>query len=160
MIHLVLVRHAQAEHAGPAQTDAERALTKHGLKDAARTADAIAAFDLPRPLEVLSSPKVRAFETARIIAARLEAGEPRKLAILKGDHDPARILRELHVEDGVASVVVVGHMPDLGYLLARMVRPGDGGAAGLPTAGYAWLELDAIPPVEPPVVRKVGRPGE
>lgn len=159
-MHLVLVRHAQAEHAGPAQTDAERPLTKHGLKDAARTADAIAGFSLPRPLEVVSSPKVRALETARIIAARLEAGEPRKLAILKGDHDPARILRELKVGDDVASVVVVGHMPDLGYLLARMLRPGEGGGVSLPTAGYAWLELDAIPPVEPPALRKLGAAGD
>ncbi len=158
-MHLVIIRHAQAEHAGPAHSDFDRALTRRGVKDAGRSANAIASFDLPRPVSVVTSPKVRALETARIVAARLDAGEPRTLAILKGDHDPDSILRELAAQDGVASLIVVGHMPDLGYVLARLLRPGANGGVALATGGYVWVEVDAIPPTEPALVRRLGGAG-
>ena len=156
LVHLILVRHAQAETLGDgAKTDADRALTKTGEVAAAQTGRLIASWNLPAP-RIVTSPKLRALSTARIIASEMGLGEPEAIDTLRGDHDPDRILRALgELESGC--LIVVGHLPDLGYIVARLVRPGVSGAVSIPTAGYVWLELDGIPAREPARVRMASR---
>ena len=143
---LILVRHGEAEKAGPAQTDAERRLTRAGERAAARTGRILAELGVPSP-RIVTSPKVRALETARILAHELNAEPPVVVEALLGDHEISRIIAALaRVETDC--VIAVGHMPDLGELGARLLDPGAAGSVAMRTAGFMWLEVDGMPPRE------------
>lgn len=102
---------------------------------------------------ILTSPKVRALETARIIAETMGADAPTIVEALRGDHEISRILAALANVEG-ERIIAVGHMPDLGGLAARLLDPAESGSVAMRTAGYVWLELDALPPrVTPRLVR-------
>ncbi len=80
-----LLRHAAAEPHGTRQ-DADRRLTERGerqARDAARALVALgASFDA-----LLTSPKVRALDTARLVAEELGCGDPQVREELAGDFD-------------------------------------------------------------------------
>ncbi len=149
---LILVRHAEAASAGAMQTDAERCLTPAGEQAAARTGRTLADLSLPHP-RIVASPKVRAFETARILARELSVDPPKAIESLRGDKNTAQILAAL-AEEKTDCLIAVGHMPDLGELAARLLDPGVSGAVSIPTAGYVWLELDGLPPREAARLRR------
>ena len=140
---LILVRHGEAEHGGPLQIDAERRLTRAGERAAARTGRILAEHGVTSP-RIVTSPKTRALETARILARELEVGPPTVVEALGGGHEPSRILAAL---DGKQTecVIAVGHMPDLGELVVHLLDPDVRGSVSFRTAGYVWLEIDAIP---------------
>jgi phosphohistidine phosphatase len=151
-VDLILVRHGEAESAGPMQTDADRRLTAVGERAAARTGRKLAELGLPRP-RIVASPKVRAFETARILARELSVDPPSAIPALRGDDDPDQILAALAKQKSTC-LIAVGHMPDLGKLAVRLMDPSVSGAVAIPTAGYVWLELDGLPPREPARLRR------
>ncbi len=121
-----LLRHADAEQGSP---DAERRLSAKGRGQADAAARALALMDVG--IEAcLTSPKVRARETAAPVCAALgiEAEEDRRLE--GGPFDP----RELAEERG-EHVLLVGHDPDFSLAVNRMtgaqVRMKKGGLAGI-----------------------------
>jgi len=119
--------------------DEVRALVPRGRKRARRAARALARLGVSRP-RVLHSPRLRALETADILLRRL-GGEGVACAALGEPLSPA-LLTQIAGE----RVVVVGHEPWLGQLLAGLV-------VGMPRAtrlrlkkaGLAWLEGEARP---------------
>jgi phosphohistidine phosphatase len=122
-----LLRHGEAADGSP---DAERPLTEKG-EDQARTAGAALAA-LGVSLDVcLSSPKVRAAETARLACEHIDGSEVRLDERLAGGPvDP----NELAAEVG-DNVLLVGHDPDFSMAVHRMtgaqVRMKKGGLAGV-----------------------------
>jgi phosphohistidine phosphatase len=119
---LVFIRHAIAEDRdafdGP---DAQRPLTKQG-RSRARAAFA-AAFEHLSPTRILTSPFVRATQTAELVQELLPARVPQEeCAALRPDADWAAwtsALKELEKAwkpDEV--VVIVGHEPSIGALFA------------------------------------------
>ncbi|MFO0935495.1 MAG: phosphoglycerate mutase family protein [Gemmataceae bacterium] len=113
---LILVRHAEAEPVGEggAATDYDRALTELGQKQADALTQAIAKLKLPLGL-VLTSPYVRALQTAEPLAAILTPGTPpQKEDHLRLEEMKPRKLAKVIAELGQTVVYVVGHMPDLG----------------------------------------------
>jgi phosphohistidine phosphatase len=122
-----LLRHGEAADGSP---DAERPLTEKG-QDQARTAGAALAA-LGVSLDVcLSSPKVRAAETARLACEQIDGSELRLDERLAGGPvDP----NELAAEVG-DNVLLVGHDPDFSMAVHRMtgaqVRMKKGGLAGV-----------------------------
>jgi phosphohistidine phosphatase len=130
-VRLFLVRHAEAE---PGEPDELRKLTAHG-RDQAREVGARLAADGIRPDVVLSSPLLRARETAEAIARATGApAEP--------DDRLAPGATAEHVRSSVAgrgeTVVVVGHQPDCGQIAASI---SGGPEPRFPTAGVCELEL-------------------
>jgi len=106
-----LVRHAEAEDGTP---DAERALTANGERQARTLGAALARLGVE--LEAcVSSPKVRARETARIAceALSLELVEDERLA--GGPFDANEVAAE-HGEE----VMLVGHDPDFSLAVHRL----------------------------------------
>lgn len=121
-----LVRHTEAEDGSP---DAERKLTAKGEQAAATIADALARLGV----EVdgcVSSPKVRAVETARPICAGLghELTEDERMA--GGPFDPHEVAADVG-----ENALLVGHEPDLSMAVHRMtgaqVRLPKGGVVGV-----------------------------
>ena len=145
MITLILVRHAKAAPRGWRRPDDERPLTPEGHEQAGRTGEIVRGLVSP-DVKVLCSPKRRARETAEIIAAALEpAVRTESRDCLRGDLDPDEILRALG-SPSADCLVLVGHEPDMGRLLARLLDPDYQETIPFPPAGYAHVEVDAIPP--------------
>jgi phosphohistidine phosphatase len=132
---LILWRHAQAEDSAPGG-DLRRALTAFGRRQAAGIAAWLDAR-LPATTHVLASPALRAQQTAQALGRRFDT-EP---AVAPGGA-PDALLRAAGWPDADAPVLVVGHQPTLGLVLAHLL--GDAQPApAVVTASVWWLRRDA-----------------
>jgi phosphohistidine phosphatase len=146
---LLVVRHAIAEDAEEfarsGQDDSLRPLTARGRRRMVRGARGLRA-QIPELAAIVTSPYLRAVETARILAdAYGGAPEPRRAAELVPDARPAALLRWLRALGPAASagtVAVVGHEPHLSrlvtWLLAARGRP----LIEIKKGGACLLQLD------------------
>lgn len=137
---LTLVRHAKSSWKDTSLTDRDRPLNKRGKRDAPEMGRRIAAAGI-RPSLIVSSPAVRAWTTAKVIAN--EIGYPREflqrdnalyLASVNG------ILDVIASQDvGFNSLMLVGHNPGFtdfaNYLVPGLTN-------NVPTAGVISVELD------------------
>lgn len=144
-MNLILVRHAEAAVQTPSISDPDRPLTATGKKEAARTGGAIAGLRIVEP-RIVCSPKRRAKETAAILATTIGLGTPEEIPCLLGGFEPDSILSGLAAFAGTPALIAVGHEPDMGRLLARLIDPAWGGTIPFPTAGFAWVEIGTLPP--------------
>jgi phosphohistidine phosphatase len=123
---LWLVRHGDAEDGTP---DAERPLTEDGREQAQAVGAALKALGV-EPGACLTSPKVRAVETARIACDPLGI-EPQLEPKLAGGPFDAEALAAGLGDD----VLLVGHDPDFSMaihsLTGAQVRMKKGGLAGV-----------------------------
>jgi phosphohistidine phosphatase len=119
---LILWRHAEAqEHpdqprgsSGDAQ-DLARRLTPRGEKQAARMA-AWLDRQLPEGARILSSPALRCEQTALALGRKFKRCEE-----LAPEGDPLALLELVQWPQGRSPVLVVGHQPTLGRVVARVL---------------------------------------
>jgi phosphohistidine phosphatase len=119
------------------------------------------------PSVILTSPLPRAAETADIVAAGLHgAPAPRQLPALGPDVPAVQTLRALRLFARHRALMVVGHQPSLGQLVALLLTgSADGVALDLKKGGCAALESTGLVPgggaalrwlVTPRMLRRVG----
>ena len=122
---LYLVRHAIAEERGDKwPDDTKRPLTKQGIDRFAQAVKGLRAIDLTLD-EVLTSPLVRARQTAEILAAGLKHPPTVKtLDALSPGHSPAAVVSAVGKVARRPRVALVGHEPDLGELAAYLIGAG------------------------------------
>ncbi len=141
-IELHLLRHADAgDPAGWARPDAERPLSTKGLRQADRLARHLAALDL-EPDAILTSPKVRAVQTAEAVAAALG----RRVTVderLAGDLDLEALEAILRDAGDVRRPLLVGHDPDFSDLVATLI----GAELTMRKGALARIDLDG--PIAP-----------
>lgn len=130
---LILWRHAEAEDAREGQDDLDRSLTSRGRKDAARVG-AWLDKHLPKDTRVLCSPALRCQQTALGLGRRYEAAHE-----LAPGATTAQILRVTQWPAAQAPVLVVGHQPVLGQVLAQLLRMESGEHAVRKGAAW-WLQ--------------------
>ena len=123
-IQLYLLRHADAGDpeawSGP---DEERPLSDKGRRQSERLAAFLAGLRF-RPDLIATSPKLRARETADIVAAAL--GLPVVSDdLLAGSVDYREVDAILEAHGRPAKAVLVGHDPDFSELLSGLVGAGD-----------------------------------
>ena len=150
MKQLLLLRHAHAEDALPAQADIDRPLSLRGRAEALDASQCVAAAGL-RCEAVLTSPALRARETAVILAAQLDLVAD--LWVEQGLYmgSPEALLAPLRsCPNGLQTIVMVGHNPGLGELAQRFrgaPPPIQLRTAGLCAIRFAdgalWGELEA-----------------
>lgn len=130
-MRLYLVRHA---HAAPGEPDELRALTPEGRRDARELGELLASEGV-QPDAILSSPLLRARETAEELAQAtgVQAAADERLG---PGATTADVLEA--VEGRGEAVIVVGHQPDCGRIAAEL---GDGTEPPFPPAGMAALDL-------------------
>ena len=129
VVRVYLVRHAEAL---PGQPDDLRPLSPAGAEQARLLAERLASVS---PSVVLSSPLLRARETAAAIAKAADA----ELVIDERLAPGASVASLLAAVEGrAAPVVVVGHQPDCGEIVAGL-RGGEPPA--YPPAGVEELDL-------------------
>lgn len=118
-MNLILVRHAEAVPHGT--TDDElRELTPHGRIQAAALAAALAARGVTAGA-VVSSPLVRARQTAEALAERFTDGRVTETPYLSIDKFKKRRLTAFAAVQGQETVVLVGHQPSLGEYAAWLL---------------------------------------
>jgi phosphohistidine phosphatase len=143
---LLIVRHAIAFERNPKRwhDDSERPLSPDGMVRARKTAAGIKRI-AERPVRVLTSPLVRAKQTAAILTDC--AGWPKAVECveLSPEETPEALLKVLReIQD--KRIAVVGHQPSLGQLIASClpgsVRPE---AFDLKKMGVASLSFQNAP---------------
>ena len=109
---LYLVRHAKSSWDFPELADIDRPLGKRGIKNAPEMAERLVARNI-NPKIMVSSPAVRALETAKVIAGTL--GYPEKDIVIntKVYHGNVRELLESvqSVDNTHGSLMLFGHNP-------------------------------------------------
>jgi phosphohistidine phosphatase len=130
---LWLLRHGEAEESGP---DDDRRLTPRGERQAETAGKALARLGL-RFDAVLTSPKARARDTARLACAAV-GGDPVDHDPLAGGFGAEDALELLSRQSDDARVLAVGHEPDF----SETVRALSGGAVDMKKGGVAGLRVD------------------
>jgi phosphohistidine phosphatase len=132
---LWLLRHGDAEP-GDGESDADRRLTAKGERQASTAGRALARLEADFSL-VLTSPRVRAVDTARLACEPL-AAEPVPHEPLSGGFARDDAMAVLAGEDDGARVLVVGHEPDF----SQTVRDLTGARIDLKKGGFAVVSVE------------------
>jgi phosphohistidine phosphatase len=115
MTDLILWRHAEAENLPGEDGDLERPLTPRGEKQAARMAVWLDR-QLPDGLRVLASPARRTEQTVRALGRKYKL----RAELLPGG-SPDDLLELVQWPRTRGAVLVVGHQPMLGQVVARLL---------------------------------------
>jgi phosphohistidine phosphatase len=128
---IYFLRHGDAEH--ETGNDADRRLTEKGERQAEAAGRALA--ELKAEVDVcLSSPKVRAEQTARLACEHLDVAVEITDELRGGPFDPRQIAA------GRGNVLLVGHEPDFSNAIADLT----GGRVKLRKGGVACVEDDLL----------------
>jgi phosphohistidine phosphatase len=143
MKRLYLVRHGIAvDHADSKGPDGSRPLTDKGRKRFTRAAHAFAKRAGKLDL-ILTSPLVRAVQTAEILASAVGHGDVAVLEELDPSHGVASLFEALGRRAGKArSIALVGHEPQLSAALAALTHLPAVQAAQLDFKKGAIVRLD------------------
>jgi phosphohistidine phosphatase len=124
----------------------ERYLTEEGLKRTREVGRGLRKIGVTVD-RVLTSPLVRARQTAEIIAEELGVTAPLTVtAALSPGFTIAELGEALMKIDRADSIMIVGHEPDLSELISMLVWGDDSGMVEMKKAAAALVELDSIPP--------------
>lgn len=137
---LYLLRHADADTV--AASDHSRALSEKGRDQAQKVARFCEAHGMQLSL-VLSSPLLRAHETAQIVSKTLRAEMLTAPWLACGMH-PQGALEELRAYRSQSSVLLVGHEPDFSQLIAHLLGMPTNNAIHVRKASLTLLDLEVF----------------
>jgi len=147
-VNLYVVRHAIAAERGTPgyEDDSRRPLTDRGREKMHAIAHGLKLLETELQT-IVSSPYVRARETADILAQGLDL---RGDAIAFSDAllpmaDPADLLAEISRQHQVANLAVVGHEPHLSSLISYLLMGDISIGVNLKKGGVCLLTLDILP---------------
>jgi phosphohistidine phosphatase len=148
MMECVLLRHGIAADRDEWEgSDTDRPLTERGAKRVVQVAAGLDRLDV-QPTHVLSSPLIRAIETAKIVHSALQVRSAvRIVEELVPDASPDRLLSVLHDLTPESFVVCVGHEPHLGKVASVILAGKPSEAFPFKKAGACLIELSI--PVRP-----------
>jgi phosphohistidine phosphatase len=144
---LYLIRHAiAAERGDDWPDDTKRPLTHSGAARMRQVVKGLVALEIEIEL-VLTSPLLRAVQTAEIVAAGLNKKKPleiQRLPALAPGGSPVQVAAALEPFDKYGALALVGHEPDLGELAAWLISA----RAPLPfkKGGVCRIDVDDLPP--------------
>jgi phosphohistidine phosphatase len=144
---LILWRHAEAEDGVP---DLERRLTAKGRKQAERVAQWLLQR-MPARFLLLSSPATRAQQTAEALGVPIKTDRT-----LAPGAAPAAIVKASGWPASKGAVIVVGHQPDLGRVVAYLL--GASGSVSVKKGALWWVSNRVRDETDQVVVRAVMSP--
>ena len=145
-MELYFLRHgiAEARERFPFARDFDRPLTKEGVQKVQRIARAMKSLDLRFDL-VLSSPYVRARQTAEIVVRTLKLLPVLKLTPVLGvDSTPHRLIRGLLRRKLPPSLLLVGHEPLFSDTMALLLCGQSGLELTMKKGGLARLTVSRL----------------
>lgn len=117
------MRHGPAEDDAPSGQDFDRALTAPGRERVRQVARELLRCS-HAPLLILTSPLVRALQTAEIVAQHAEVALPLQVRREMAPGGNARSLVYELARNQARDVMVVGHEPDVSSLAAGLLPQG------------------------------------
>ena len=166
-MQLYIVRHGIAiDREDPkSPADPERFLTEEGIDKTKEVAKGVARLGISPDL-LISSPYVRAMQTAEIFAAALDYPKPkiRQTDSLLPGSEATLFYKELAKDKQSSTVFCFGHAPQLDDLIAAGLGS-KRHVSALKKAGIALLELKRVSPPDgqlvwlatPKLLRKIGK---
>lgn len=128
-MNLYLLRHGPAGEAGDPRYphDRDRPLTEEGIEKMRRAAGGMARLELAFDL-VITSPYLRAAQTAEIVAQSLSPQPPLETSVaLEPGGDPGPLFTSLAARrPEPQSVLLVGHEPFMSDLISQLLTGGPG----------------------------------
>jgi phosphohistidine phosphatase len=149
---LYIVRHAIAEERGDAYPDDSlRPLSAKGIARFQKVARGLRALDVSID-RVLSSPLVRARQTANILAEEVD-GRPDVVEVrgLVPDASYEDLCAELEACRGLSSIALVGHEPSIGKIASRLI--GLRAALEFKKGAVCRVDVATLPPSGPGSLR-------
>jgi phosphohistidine phosphatase len=144
---IYIIRHAIAEEAASTGRDEDRALTAEGRKKMKRAARGLASLGVA-PAHLLSSPLVRAQQTAEIVVEAFPALKIETCDLLAPGVDERALTRLLNQSYAGVDVALVGHEPDLGEMLSFWLTGSRGGVeTRFKKGAVACIASSTLPPV-------------
>jgi len=145
---LYLIRHGLAEERGDAwPDDSKRPLTDDGLSRMRKAARGLSRLGVSVEV-VLSSPFVRARQTAEIVAGGLD---PRPSLVNVDSLAPggsyAAVIGDLEKQSRKTRIALVGHEPAIGELAARLI--GSRHPIEFKKGAVCRIDIDDLPPAGP-----------
>jgi phosphohistidine phosphatase len=146
-MNLYILRHGLAVDRGAPgfKKDSDRPLTAKGKQRLWRIAEAMDALELDFDA-ILTSPHLRALQTAEIVAETFELRKKLQLS----DHltptgSPRSLLEQIaKLEPRAKNVLLIGHEPYLGKLIALLTSGHTHLALDLKKGGVCKLEVDTL----------------
>jgi len=145
-MNLYIVRHAIAvEHGTPGyEDDSQRPLTDNGRKKMKKISRSLDRLGLQLDV-ILTSPYVRARDTAKILADRFSMTE--KIYFSENLIPPGNfeaLVFEIHEKYDLANVALVGHEPMLSSLISWLTTGETEARIMLKKGGVAFLSSDSL----------------
>lgn len=166
-MQLYIVRHGIAiDREDPkCPPDPERYLTEEGIEKTKQVAKGVAALGVSPDL-MLSSPYVRAMQTAEIFAHALDYSKQkiRRTDLLLPGSEPSMLFRELAKDKQSSLIFLFGHAPQLDDIVATALGSKHH-VTSLKKAGVALIELKRVSPptgqmiwlAPPKLLRRAGK---
>jgi phosphohistidine phosphatase len=148
---LYIMRHGIAVDRGSAgySDDSKRPLTPEGKKKMESLARGLMrlGFDVDW---IVSSPLVRALETAKLVAGELASNAPLDVSDeLRPGGSAEALIAFLAKHSNRKRVLVVGHEPDLSEMAGRLIGAGRRAHLALKKGGCCLITFDDFPPKSP-----------
>jgi phosphohistidine phosphatase len=145
---IYVIRHGLAEERGDKwPDDSKRPLTDEGMSRLRKSVRGLSRLGVTCDV-VLTSPLVRAKQTAEIVAAGLT---PRPSIVTTDSLSPdggfAAVIVELEKQARKKRIALVGHEPGIGELAARLI--GSRHAIEFKKGAVCRIDLEALPPSGP-----------
>jgi phosphohistidine phosphatase len=148
-VNVYFLRHGIAIERGTLgfENDSLRPLTPKGKRQLRNCAAAMNKMGL-RPGLVLSSPLLRAKQTAEIIAELLKLKKKLKFSDeLKPDGSMKNLFRQLNeLKPAPENILLVGHEPYMSRLISLLVSGGENAAIDFKKGGLCKLEVEKLRP--------------
>ncbi|MFP3950330.1 MAG: phosphohistidine phosphatase SixA [Candidatus Micrarchaeia archaeon] len=127
-MEIYLMQHGEAK---PEEEDSERPLSPRGMKETEEIAKKLSFVIRRVPNKIFHSPKLRARQTAEILAKSLNC-KREEIKGLEPLDDPAIIKDKLSSLDATGAYFFVGHLPNLGKLSSLLLY----GTSGKPFVAF------------------------
>jgi phosphohistidine phosphatase len=147
-MQILIIRHAKAGQRGLlgfiGKKDATRPLTDAGRRDMRKAVRGLQKL-VPEIDVIASSPLTRARETADIVSRRYDDIPVMELAPLAPGGSKEDVLAWLRDQKATATVVLVGHEPDLGILASWLLSGGAESFLSLKKGAACLIEMSEKP---------------
>ena len=141
-LRLYIIRHGKAYVDSPTGRDEDRELKSRG-REQAEHLGTLLRDSSHRPTLILSSPVLRAAESARLINERVAATLEVRDGLSTAGNERGAFAEIQRVASG-DSVAVVGHNPTLETLVAILCRPASAEFDGLRTGQCVVIDFDGL----------------
>lgn len=142
-MNLYILRHAKAKpHRRQWDPDSKRPLTEEGEKQARQVAAGMARMAMEFDI-ILTSPYVRAYRTAEVVAQTLDCAAIQSTQSLVSEADPKHFINEIKEKHGTAgNILLVGHEPYLSNLMSILLTGKTDLKIDFKKAGLAKLSVE------------------